>query len=97
MVAHLLIVLLVKEGTQKKYYSFQKKVIAFDRDQKSKLIADKFKKRFKDRFEFYNKRFSEIDLIKTSDQVKGIVFDLGFSYNQIKDLLKDYHLTTRVN
>ena len=73
-------------GYSKKILQFPNaKVIAFDRDQKSKLIADKFKKKFKDRFEFYNKRFSEIDLIKTSDQIKGIIFDLGFSYNQIKD------------
>ena len=73
-------------GYSKKILQFPKtKVIAFDRDQKSKLIANKFKKKFKDRFEFYNKRFSEIDLIKTPDQIKGIVFDLGFSFNQIKD------------
>ena len=76
-------------GYSKKILQFPKtKVIAFDRDQKSKLIADKFKKRFKERFEFYNKKFSEIDFIKTSDQIKGIVFDLGFSYNQIKDSSK---------
>ena len=76
-------------GYSKKILQFPKtKVIAFDRDQKSELIANKFKKKFKDRFEFYNKRFSEIDLIKTSDQIKGIVFDLGFSYNQIKDYSK---------
>ena len=73
-------------GYSKKILQFPNaKVIAFDRDQKSKLIAEKFKKKFKDRFEFYNKRFSEIDLIRTSDQIKGIVFDLGFSYDQIKD------------
>ena len=76
-------------GYSKKILQFPKtKVIAFDRDQKSELIANKFKKKFKDRFEFYNKRFSEIDLIKTSDQIKGIVFDLGFSFNQIKDSSK---------
>jgi len=76
-------------GYTKKILQFPKaKVIAFDRDQKSKLIADELKKKFKDRFEFYNKRFSEIDLIRTSDQIKGIIFDLGFSYDQIKDSSK---------
>ena len=40
------------------------KVIAFDRDHKCKSIAIKFKQKFKDRFEFYNKKFSEIDCIK---------------------------------
>ena len=64
------------------------KVIAFDRDQKCKSIAIEFKKKFKDRFEFYNKKFSEIDIIKNDDKIKGIIFDLGFSYNQIKDQSK---------
>ena len=73
-------------GYSKKILQFPKaKVIAFDRDQRSKLIADKLKKKFKDRFEFFNRKFSEIDNIKTSDQIKGIIFDLGFSYSQIKD------------
>ena len=73
-------------GYSKKILQFPKaKVIAFDRDQKSKLIADKLKKKFKDRFEFFNKKFSEIDIIRTPDQIQGIIFDLGFSYSQIKD------------
>ena len=49
-------------GYTKKILEFPKtRVIAFDRDQKSSLLADKFKIKFKDRFEFYNKKFSEID------------------------------------
>ena len=75
-------------GYSKKILQFPKtKVIAFDRDQKSKFIADKLKKKFKDRFEFFNRKFSEIDNITTSDQINGIIFDLGFSYSQIKDPL----------
>ena len=73
-------------GYSRKILQFPKtKVIAFDRDQNSKLIAEGLKKKFQNRFQFYNKKFSEIDVIKTSDQIKGIIFDLGFSYNQIKD------------
>ena len=76
-------------GYTKKILEFPKtKVIAFDRDQTSQLIANRIKKRFKDRFVFYNKKFSEIDTIKTSEKIKGIIFDLGFSYNQIKDSSK---------
>ena len=76
-------------GYSKKILEFPKvKVIAFDRDQKSKSIADKLKKKFKHRFEFYNKKFSEIDIVKNPDKIKGIIFDLGFSYNQIKDTSK---------
>ena len=76
-------------GYTKKILEFPKtKVIAFDRDQKSSLIADKFKSKFKDRFEFYNKKFSEIDSINYNERIKGIIFDLGFSLNQIKDSSK---------
>ncbi len=73
-------------GYTRKILEFPKtKVIAFDRDKKSKIIATKFKKKFKDRFEFYNKKFSEIDDIKKTENIRGIIFDLGFSYDQIKD------------
>ncbi len=64
------------------------KVIAFDRDHKCKSIAIKFKQKFKDRFEFYNKKFSEIDCIKLPKKIDGVIFDLGFSYNQITDKSK---------
>ena len=73
-------------GYTKKILDFPNtKVIAFDRDQKSKAIAEKFKYKFKDRFEFYNKRFSELDNVKIIEKINGIIFDLGFSYDQIKD------------
>ena len=76
-------------GYTKKILEYPKtKVIAFDRDQKSNIIADKIKTKFKNRFEFYNKKFSEIDIIKTKENIKGIIFDLGFSYDQIKDSSK---------
>ncbi len=76
-------------GYSRKLLEYPKvKVIAFDRDQKCKSIAIKLKNKFKERFEFYNKKFSEIDIIKNDDKIKGIIFDLGFSYNQIKDQSK---------
>ena len=62
------------------------KVIAFDRDIKSKKKADQFNKKFENRFLFKNKRFSEIDNLKLKNEnIKGIIFDLGYSYSQIKD------------
>ena len=73
-------------GYTKKILEFPKtKVIAFDRDHKCKLIANELKVKYKDRFEFYNKKFSEIDTIQTTEKINGIIFDLGFSYDQIKD------------
>ena len=62
------------------------KVIAIDRDKKSLDISSDLKKKFKDRFSFYNIKFSQIKDLKINDEVKGIVFDLGYSLNQIKDL-----------
>ena len=76
-------------GYTKKILEFPKtRVIAIDRDYKSNQIAKKLKVKFKNRFEFYNKKFSEIDTIKTSERIQGIIFDLGFSYSQIKDSSK---------
>ena len=62
------------------------KVIAIDRDKNSLQIASDFKKKFEDRFYFHNIKFSQIKDLKIDDEVKGIVFDLGYSLNQIKDL-----------
>ena len=61
------------------------KVIAIDRDKNSLQIASDLKK-FEDRFSFHNIKFSQIKDLKIDDEVKGIVFDLGYSLNQIKDL-----------
>ena len=62
------------------------KVIAIDRDKNSLQIASDFKKKFEDRFYFHNIKFSQIKDLKIDDEVKGIIFDLGYSLNQIKDL-----------
>ena len=62
------------------------KVIAIDRDKNSLHIASDFKKKFEDRFYFHNIKFSQIKDLKIDDEVKGIIFDLGYSLNQIKDL-----------
>jgi len=61
------------------------KVIAVDRDKNSIKIASELKKRFKDRFSFHNIKFSQIKDLKIDDEIKGIIFDLGYSINQVKD------------
>ncbi len=76
-------------GYTKKILEFPNtRVIAFDRDSESIKVAIKFKQKFKNRFEFHNKKFSEIDSIKLPKKINGIIFDLGFSYSQIKDKSK---------
>ena len=64
-------------------------VIALDRDIESKKKADTFLKKFKNRFVFKNKKFSQLEDLKLENEnIKGIVFDLGYSYTQIKDPTK---------
>ena len=62
------------------------KIFAIDRDIESVKVANQIKKKYQNRFKFENKKFSEIlDLGKNINDLKGIIFDLGFSTNQIKD------------
>ena len=60
-------------------------VIALDRDRSVNSIATTFQSKYKKRFKFYNRKFSEIDQIK-EDNIKAIIFDLGYSLNQITNL-----------
>ena len=50
-----------------------------------KLIADKLKKNLKTGLNFIIKNLVKLILLKLQIKIKGIIFDLGFSYNQIKD------------
>ena len=67
------------------------KVIAIDRDKDVSLYAKQFKEKYKNRFYFYNNKFSEINRINLKlEDLKGIIFDLGYSNNQIKDLNRGF-------
>ena len=74
-------------GYTKKILTFKNtKVIAIDRDIDSKKKADEILKKNKDRFIFKNKKFSQIENFKTkSENIRGVIFDLGYSNTQIKD------------
>jgi len=74
-------------GYTKKILSYQNtKVIALDRDVESKKNADQILKKYQDRFIFKNKKFSQLENLKLKSQnVRGVIFDLGYSYTQIKD------------
>ena len=62
------------------------KVIGLDRDLESQKKANKIKKNFEGRFLFKNIKFSELNNLKLKNEdVKGVIFDLGYSYTQIKD------------
>ena len=77
-------------GYTKKILSFSgTKVIALDRDIETKKKADDILDKFKDRFIFKNKKFSQLgDLKIKNENIRAIIFDLGYSYSQIKDPTK---------
>ena len=77
-------------GYTKKILDYKNtQVIALDRDIESKKKADEISKDFEERFIFKNKRFSQLDNLKLKNQeIRGVIFDLGYSYSQIKDPTK---------
>jgi len=77
-------------GYTKKILSYKNtKVIALDRDEVSKKNAEIISKEFQNRFIFKNEKFSKIDNLKLKNEnIRGVVFDLGYSYTQIKDSTK---------
>ncbi|MDC3203866.1 16S rRNA (cytosine(1402)-N(4))-methyltransferase RsmH [Candidatus Pelagibacter sp.] len=74
-------------GYTKKILEFDKtKVIGLDRDPESEKIALKLEEEFEERFKFKNIKFSQLNNLKLKNEnVKGVIFDLGYSYTQIKD------------
>ena len=74
-------------GYTKKILEFSNtKIIALDRDKDTKKIALELEQKFKNRFIFKNKKFSEInELDLRKEKIKAVIFDLGYSYTQIKD------------
>jgi len=62
------------------------KVIGLDRDINSEFIGKKIQEKFPNRFSFKNLTFSKLNNLKSKNEnIKGIVFDLGYSFTQIKD------------
>jgi len=74
-------------GYSKKILDFQQaNVIALDRDKDSEKVANQFKKNFGNRFIFKNIKFSQLNNLKLKNQdIRGVIFDLGYSLTQIKD------------
>ena len=65
------------------------KVIALDRDIDTLKKATNIKKIFDERFFFKNSKFSQLNNLKLKNEdIKAIIFDLGYSYLQIKDKKK---------
>ena len=74
-------------GYSKEILKYQKtKVIGLDRDINSVVIGKEIEGKFPDRFLFKNIKFSKLNNLKLKNEnIKGILFDLGYSFTQIKD------------
>ncbi len=77
-------------GYSKALLKFPKtKVIGLDRDNTVIIAAEKLKKKFQNRFQFYQQKFSLIDRVieKNADT---IIFDLGLSSIQLNNLTRGF-------
>ena len=83
-------------GYTKKILNFSgTKVIGLDRDPESLKKVKEIQNKFADRFLFKNIKFSQLNNLKLKDEnIKGIIFDLGYSYTQIKDPKKGLSFQT---
>jgi len=83
-------------GYTKKILEFaDTKVIGLDRDLDSSKNAQKIEKQFTHRFLFKNIKFSQLDNLKLKNEnIKAVIFDLGYSYTQIKDPKKGLSFET---
>ena len=74
-------------GYTKKLLDFaDTKVIGLDRDLDSLKKAKEIEKEFDNRFLFKNIRFSQLNNLKLKNEnIKSVIFDLGYSYTQIKN------------
>jgi 16S rRNA (cytosine1402-N4)-methyltransferase len=86
-------------GYSKKILEFENtKVIALDRDIESEKKAVQLRNKFEDRFLFKNIKFSQLNNLKLKNEnVKGVIFDLGYSYVQIKDPKKGLSFQSKGN
>ena len=83
-------------GYTKKILSFSgTKVIGLDRDVDSIKKAEEIQRQYENRLIFKNIRFSQLDSLKIkNEKIKGVIFDLGYSYTQIKDIKKGLSFNT---
>ena len=86
-------------GYSKKILEFENtKVIALDRDIESEVKANQLKDKFDNRFLFKNIKFSQLNNLKLKNEnIKGVIFDLGYSYVQIKDPKKGLSFESKGN
>ena len=71
------------------------KVIALDRDKNILHIVKKMEKKYPNRFNFYQKKFSELDSVVIKKKVDTVIFDLGLSSIQLNNLKRGFSFKSR--
>ena len=73
-------------------------VIAIDRDPSVKKFAEILEKKFKNRFEFINDRFSNLEKIidQCGDDIGYFIFDFGISSFQLDDYSRGFSFNSEV-
>ncbi len=71
------------------------KVIGIDRDRYIYNFAKKLEKNYKNRFIFYQKKFSEVDTVSKNQKVDAVIFDLGLSSIQLKNLQRGFSFKSK--
>ena len=85
-------------GYSKKILQFPKtKVIALDRDSAVISIAKKLEEDFKNRFKFFQIKFSQIHKVLKKKEVDIIIFDLGLSSIQLNNLNRGFSFKSKDN
>ena len=85
-------------GYSKALLQFQNtRVIAIDRDSNVISIANKFKKKFKNRFQFYQLKFSQMETVLKKENVDAIILDLGLSSIQLNNLDRGFSFKSKKN
>ncbi len=83
-------------GYSSRLLEFSKtKVTAFDRDHFILKIAKRLEKKYPDRFFFYQKKFSEIETVVRDQSADVVIFDLGLSSIQLKDLKRGFSFKSK--
>ena len=84
-------------GYSKKFLKFPKTIVkALDRDNKVKEIGKKLEKKFPNRFQFFQTKFSQLEAV-IKEHVDVIVFDLGLSSIQLNDLKRGFSFKSNEN
>ena len=83
-------------GYSKALLNFPKtKVIGLDRDKSVSIIAKGLEKKFKNRFQFYQLRFSQMETVLKQENVDTIILDLGLSSIQLNNLNRGFSFKSK--